>query len=182
MKTDEKKLKLEKVEKKRKEGIAKVNLEYDAAKATGQACTAMSAKWLIFREPKSKLGVLDILSIYEPSIKVNASLRYAGKPDMETESPFLLCIGNFTHIQNDNGLHATLKYVTEKGLSIWIDLNKDLIEFYESRKQVDVHSRAKNPDMYSFFSLKKSELKCQQYHGGHLTYHGKRDEFINMLK
>lgn len=173
---------LEAIEKNRIEQIAKAELEYEVTKKTGLKCSAISSKWVVFRKVESEEDVRHILKIYKPTNKENAYLKFAGKQSIETESPFLLCISNYKHVKDDKYIKASLKYKTDDGLEIWIDLDKRTIDIKESQKQVNPSTRAKYPEMYSFFVLSaKYGLKCQEYQGGHLTYYGSSEKFLAMF-
>lgn len=178
-----KKERLKEINEKRNEAIAKLEFEYSASEKTGLLCSAIGPKWVVFKGLNSKEEVMHILSIYKPSSKANAFLKFAGKPPIETESPFLLCIGNFKHVKDDRFLTASFKYKTDEGLDIWIDLDKKLIDFHKEMRPVNSLSTSKYPEEYAFFKYGgKSPFKVQYYSGGSITYHGKRNEFLNMFK
>lgn len=184
METNEKlKLELQKLDAKKQEAIDKATIEYNATKATGFLCSAVTPNFIVFRGLKTKAEVMHVLKVYEPSKASNAFLRFACKEPIETESPFLLCIGNYTHVKNDRFLTADLKYKTDSGLEVWIELGKEIIDFNKHEKKVDEGSTARNPETYAFFTLEnKTGLKCQTYYGGHLAYHGPSDRFLALFK
>jgi hypothetical protein len=181
MKTLEIQKRVKEINDKKETELKKLDLEISGTKKTGLQCSAINKNWLKF-ETENKKDILNILKEFKP-IKENSFLRFASQKDIETESAFLLCISNYKHITNDKYLKATLKYKTSKGLIIWIDLSKEIIKFNTQYKQVNENSRARNPEMYAFFTLNnKTGLKCQSYYGGSLTYHGSKERFLELFK
>lgn len=166
------------------EAQGKINLKYLGEESTGVECLAINSKWLCFA-PKTKAEFNKCYNHFPPGDE-NAFLTFAGKDSIETASPFLLCIDNFKHVKNDKFLKAKLKYKTSEGLSIWIELSRNLLDFHEESRLVDVHSKAKYPELYAHFSLKSwNGLSCQHYSGGYQTYHGDKESFkklFNSLK
>ena len=162
--------------------LNKLELEILGLNLTGLNCSAIGEKWLSFDDLKSNSDIKTILKAFKPS-KQNADLTFAGKNPIETNSPFLLCLSNYTHVKNDKYLKATLKYKTINGLDVWIKLDKTNIDFDCQQKQVNEHSKAKYPEMYSFFTIhNEAGLSRQYYAGGSITYYGTKEQFYSLLK
>ena len=161
--------------------LSKLNLEIEGIKRTGLKCIAIDENWLKFDNLESLKDVKVILKSFKPS-KENAKVTFSGKDAIQTESPFLLSLSNYTHIKDDKYLQASLKYKTNEGFVIWIKLSKDILKFNCQQKQVNPNSRAKYPEMYSFFTVHNlSGLKSQYYYGGSITYYGTKEQFKQLL-
>ena len=176
---------IEKLQARHEREIEALKLQQQATEQTGFKCIGYSHhKGLGFfvhtpyeNGVKSIADVKTIMDIYIPSEKDNYILKFAGRDNIQTESPFCLIL----HSSEDLRPTAHLQYTDTNGIEISIGLPVNLPIFRPSMAQ-GKHKGFGRYESYHVISLTDAnDLSLTMYSGGYKHYTGTADAFYKLL-
>ena len=179
---------IEKLQARHEREIEALKLQQQATEKTGLKCIGYTSggnslgfhaysQHVYENGVKSIADVKTILDNFIPSEKDNYVLTFAGRDNIQTESPFCLILHSSENLRPT----AKLKYTDTNGVKISIELPVNLPIFRASMAQ-GTHKGFGRYESYHVISLTDANnLSLTMYSGGYKYYTGTAESFYKLL-
>ena len=178
---------LEKLQQQHKKEVIALELQQDAFQKTGFSCIGYShslgigfykySPYVYENGVKTLADIHKIMDCYKPG-NDNFVLKFAGKSDEPTQSPFRLTLESIPNCEPT----AKLSYKDENGTRISIELPNDC-GLFDFKSIPGKHIAFGRYEYLKTLVLKNNcGLKLTRYYGNNSTYTGTAEQFLNLLQ